>query len=827
MIKQVFYTTLILGVLQIMLPVASAQQRPAGPPQGMDRNIGTLRGQLIDSYSSKPVEYGNIVLFRAQDSTMQTGTISDPKGEFVIEKIPIGRYYAVIQFIGFETKTINNLFFNPRTPEIDLGQIIIKPTATALQGVEITAERDLLLANLDKRVINVDKDLTGIGGTAIDIMQNIPSVTVDIEGNVQLRGSGNVLILIDGRPTGLQDMSSSDILQQIPANTIERVEVITNPSVRYDPDGTSGIINIVLKKRSLEGFNGMVQANYGTWERFNGGINLNLRTEKFNISGSYDNRLNVAQGTSMMKRTTTFNELTTLLDQDGTSENRMDMHLGSLGLDYMPDRFNTYSASVRYRNMANREDGLINNRTATSTGNTLRKFDRESESGRFMKSFSYNLSYRRTTKRHGEELTADLTINNNAMRRREEITQFNFLPVSSTTLQRSRSRNTNKEGTLRMNYIRPLTETSRFEGGFTSSIKYLTMRYNYDWMDMASSNWVQDDNLTNYFLMDEQIHAIYGIYAGMNGKFKYQAGLRGEMSVTNGKQELSGETFRNDYITAYPSVHLVYNFAQNQDLQLSYSRRVSRPRHWFLNPYVDYSDSLNIRSGNPKLTPEFTGSYDISYVLYKNRNSLTTSLFYRRTTDMIQPVSRLHAEGVTWNTWENITDGQFIGIELIGAYEATKWLRLNANFSYFKQIINAFESDDGFYKFDRSEDYTWNTRLNAQITVVKNSTLQVSGNYSAPTIMAQGRRNEMYFADIAWRTEFWERKASFNVRLSDVFNSRKFSGESWGPGFTTIFERTRDSRVLWVGFSYRWNNFQRQRDRIRNGEDNMMEMEEF
>jgi len=827
MIKQVFYTTLILGVLQIMLPVASAQQRPAGPPQGMDRNIGKLRGQLIDSYSSKPVEYGNIVLFRAQDSTMQTGTISDPKGEFVIEKIPIGRYYAVIQFIGFETKTINNLFFNPRTPEIDLGQIIIKPTATALQGVEITAERDLLLANLDKRVINVDKDLTGIGGTAIDIMQNIPSVTVDIEGNVQLRGSGNVLILIDGRPTGLQDMSSSDILQQIPANTIERVEVITNPSVRYDPDGTSGIINIVLKKRSLEGFNGMVQANYGTWERFNGGINLNLRTEKFNISGSYDNRLNVAQGTSMMKRTTTFNELTTLLDQDGTSENRMDMHLGSLGLDYMPDRFNTYSASVRYRNMANREDGLINNRTATSTGNTLRKFDRESESGRFMKSFSYNLSYRRTTKRHGEELTADLTINNNAMRRREEITQFNFLPVSSTTLQRSRSRNTNKEGTLRMNYIRPLTETSRFEGGFTSSIKYLTMRYNYDWMDMASSNWVQDDNLTNYFLMDEQIHAIYGIYAGMNGKFKYQAGLRGEMSVTNGKQELSGETFRNDYITAYPSVHLVYNFAQNQDLQLSYSRRVSRPRHWFLNPYVDYSDSLNIRSGNPKLTPEFTGSYDISYVLYKNRNSLTTSLFYRRTTDMIQPVSRLHAEGVTWNTWENITDGQFIGIELIGAYEATKWLRLNANFSYFKQIINAFESDDGFYKFDRSEDYTWNTRLNAQITVVKNSTLQVSGNYSAPTIMAQGRRNEMYFADIAWRTEFWERKASFNVRLSDVFNSRKFSGESWGPGFTTIFERTRDSRVLWVGFSYRWNNFQRQRDRIRNGEDNMMEMEEF
>lgn len=827
MIKQVFITIFLLGILQIMLPEASAQQRPAGPPQGVDRNIGVLRGKLIDSYSSKPVEYGNVILFRVQDSTMLTGTITDPRGEFVLDKIPIGRYYAIFQFIGFEPKTISDLFFNPRNPEIDLGQIVISPAATALQGVEITAERDLMLANLDKRVINVDKDLTGIGGTAVDIMQNIPSVTVDIEGNVQLRGSGNVLILIDGRPTGLQDMNNSDILQQIPANSIERVEVITNPSVRYDPDGTSGIINIVLKKRALEGFNGMVQANYGTWERFNGGINLNLRTEKFNVSGSYDNRLNVAKGTSMMKRTTTFNEFTTLLDQEGESENRMDMHLGSLGLDYTPNRFNTYSASVRYRNMANREDGLINNRTTNSTGNTLREFDRESESGRFMKSFSYNLSYRRTTKRQGEELTADLIVNNNAMRRREEITQQSTFPLPSLTMQRSRSRNTNKEGTLRMNYIRPLNESSRIEGGFTSSIKYLTMRYNYDWRDMLSSVWVQDNNLTNNFLMDEQIHAIYGIYAGMQGRFKYQVGLRGEMSVTNGEQEISGETFRNDYITAYPSVHLVYNFAQNQDIQVSYSRRVSRPRHWFLNPYVDYSDSLNIRSGNPKLTPEFTGSYDISYVLYKNRNSLTTSLFYRKTTDMIQPVTRLFAEGVTWNTWENITDGQFIGVELIGAYEATKWMRLNANFSYFKQIINAFESGDGFYKFDRSEDYTWNTRLNAQLTIAKNSTLQVSGNYSAPTIMAQGRRNEMYFADIAWRTEFWDRKATFSMRLSDVFNSRKFSGESWGPGFTTISERTRDSRVLWVGLSYRWNNFQRQRDRVRNGDDNMMETEEF
>lgn len=820
-----FINLLLLGTLIFTMPEIMAQQRPAGAPMGADMNIGTLRGKLIEAYQSHAIEYGNVILFRQKDSVMVNGTISGPKGNFVLEKIPAGRYYAVFQFIGFESKTISDLTFNPRNPVIDLGEIKLSPTATSLQGVEITAERDMMLANLDKRVITVDKDLTGIGGTAVEIMQNIPSVTVDIEGNVKLRGSSNVLILIDGRPTGLQDLSSSDILQQIPANTIERIEVITNPSVRYDPDGTSGIINIVLKRRSLEGLNGMIQANYSPPDRFSSGINLNYRAEKFNYSASYDNRLSNFESKSLMERTTTYNEMTTLLNQDGQHNMNMRMHLGSLGFDYMPNRYNTFSASVRYRNFLNNDNGMFYNKTYSEDNTLLRQFNRGSESERTMKSFNYNLSYRLTTKRQGEELTADLIINNNAMRRIEEINQEDIISSLFAVRQQSRSRNTNKEGTFRLNYVRPIDENSRFEGGLSSNIKFLNMRYNYDWWNSDNMNWIQDDNLSNYFEMDENIHAIYGIYAGMRGKFKYQAGLRGEASVTNGKQILSNETFRNDYVTAYPSVHLVYNFANNQDIQLSYSRRVSRPRHWSLNPYKDFSDSLNIRTGNPELTPEFTGSWDISYVLSKNRNSFTSSVFYRRTTDMIQRVSRLYGDGITWNTWDNITDGRSIGIELIGAYEVNKSIRLNANFSYFNQVINAYESSD--YKIERSEDYTWNTRMNAQFTILKSSTLQVSGNYSAPTIMAQGKMKEMYSADIAWRTDFLDRKATFSLRLSDVFNTRKFSAETYGIGFNTVSERKMQSRMLWIGLSYRWNNYQRQRERNNNnGMDDDMEMQQ-
>lgn len=824
---KVFIQLFLFVVLTHFLSGALAQKTVTGPQKGKDRNIGVLKGKLIDSYSNQPIEYGSLILFRQQDSTMHNGTITDPKGEFVIDNIPIGKYYMVVRFIGFEPKFIPGLFFNPRNPELDLGIIKVSHSAHILQGVEVTAARDLMLANLDKRVINVDKDLTGIGGTAVDIMQNIPSVTVDIEGNVKLRGSSNLLILIDGRPTGVEDLNSSDILQQIPANTIEKVEVITNPSVRYDPDGTSGIINIVLKKRSLEGFNGMVQATYGAFGRFNGGVNVNLRAEKFNVFGSYDNRINQFESTSSMQRATTFNGLTTLLDQEGRFERCMLMHVGNIGFDYLPNKYNTYTFSFRYRNFSMDRDGGLSNLMSTEGGTLLRRFNRDSESSRQMNSYAYNFSYRKITDRQGEELTADLSFRDNAMRRNKEIEQKNFYPNEFISKQQSRVRNTNKMATMRINYIRPLSETSRFETGLSSNVKALSMRFNYDWWDADDELWVADDALANYFVLDEQIHAIYGIYAGMKGRFKYQAGLRGEVALTNGELEMSDNSFTNSYLTFYPSLHFVYSLTENHDLQLSYSKRVSRPRHWFLNPFIDYSDSLNIRSGNPELTPEFTGSWDISYHTYKNRNSFTASVFYRKTSDVIQRVSRLHAEGITWNTWENITDGQSIGIEFIGAYEVAKWMRLNANLSYFREIINAYESEDGFYKIERAEDYTWTARLNAQFNIGKTSTLQVSGNYAAPSIMAQGRQDEMYFADIAWRTDFWDRKATFSLRLSDVFDSRKFSGESWGPGFNTVSERKRDSRVLYIGLSYRINNYQRQRDRMRNRNGNEMDMEEF
>lgn len=816
----------IISFLISNLSELLAQQRPTGMPSnmpaGMDRNIGTLRGKLIDGPLGKPIEYGNIVLFQQQDSTMVTGTISKPDGSFVIEKISVGRYYAVVQFIGYESITIPGIFINFREPEVNLGDVRISSRNSNLEGVEVKAERDVMIANLDKRVINVEKDLTSVGGTAVDIMQNIPSVTVDVEGNVKLRGSSNVLILIDGKPTGMEGISSSDILQQIPANSIETVEVITNPSVRYDPDGTTGIINIVLKKRNLEGMNGMVSLNAGTGNRYNGNLSLGQRSEKFNITASIDGRLNKHKSSSEMERTTTFEDITTSLDQQGSNNNNMNMIHGSLGFDYIPNRFNTYTFQLRYRNFRFESEGETTNKTFNNDNIQIRDFKQLSESERKMNSFNYTLTYRRTTKRKGEELIADLIFMDNSMNMGDSTNQHTTFPQNSRLVQETNSSNTNKMGIAQLNYVRPINENSRFEVGFKSEIKGLDMKYTYNWSIPYSSepSFNKTENDFNYI---EQIHAVYGIYAGQKNKFRYQTGLRVEQAFVWGEEKTSASDFNKKYFSLYPSVHLVYALSANKDLQISYSRRVSRPNNRNLNSYIDYSDSLNIRSGNPELRPEYTGSWDLSFVTFKGRNSFTSSVFYRRTTDVMQQVTELAGNGVTWTRPQNLTSSQSYGLELILAREATKWLRVNANASYFRYIINRVPE----FSIEGTDDYTWNTRLSTQISTTKTTTLQISGNYSAPTIMAQGKMEAMYFADIAWRAELLDRKLSLSVRLSDIFNSRRFESESWGPGFNTKSLRKRDSRVFYVGVSYRINNYQQRRDRLRTLEDNSMEPSEF
>lgn len=823
---KISFTTFFL-VSTLFLAELSAQGRPQGQQSEMPPPaIGIIKGRILDEITGKPIEYGTVALIRVRDSVLAGGTISDPQGHFRIEQLRPGRYFARVQFMGFETKTLKDIAIKPSEPEINLGIIKLKPSAASLAGVEITAEREMMVNNLDKKIINVDKSIASIGGSAVDVMQNIPSVTVDVDGNVSLRGNSNITILVDGKPTGLAEISSGDLLQQIPATSIETIEVITNPSVRYDAEGTSGIINIVLKKRSLQGLNGMFSVTAGTGDRYNTSVNLNYRKNKVNLFAGYDNRLGKFNSTGNTERRTFNDEMNSVLFQDQVMRNNREMHSFNAGIDYSLDDFNTLTFNYQLRRMSFGNRGDNASLTMNELNDTMRYFNRYSESARNISSNNYTLSYKRTFSKKGKELTADFIVNDNEMTGDQNITQTEFtrgFDPLKPALQFSSSRNTNMMYVAQANFVNPLSNGGRVETGFKSTLKNLSMRNDMSEFSYPINDWILNDNALNNFDYLEQIHAVYGIYSGSYKKFKYQAGLRAEQLISESDIINASDNFDLSYLSLFPSVHTLYEITEKQQMSVSYSRRIRRPHNHQLNPYVDYSDSLNIRYGNPKLKPEFINSFELGYSNFWGKNSINSTLFYRYTTGVIDRIVYLLDGGVTATTYENLASSKAYGLELIGNREFSAMLKANANLSFFRSIIDGSEVTG----LEAAKGNMWTAKVNLTIIPVKNASIMIAGNYRSPEIEAQERDEAVYFADIAFRYDFWENKASVNLRVSDVFDSRRFDGETWGEGFNIRSSRKMESRVLYLGFSYRLNNYKRQRERERDNQNSEIEMEEF
>jgi len=811
----------------------AANTLTAQPQQGRGNNtaerpaIGILKGKLVDDATGNPIEYGTLAIISMRDSSIAGGGISDPRGYFNITQIKAGRYFVKIQFIGFETKIVNNVIFRPDAPEVDLGTIRLSNKATSLSGVEIKAEKEMMAYNLDKKVINVDKNIASIGGSAVEVMQSIPSVTVDVDGNVKLRGSANVTILIDGKPSGMTDISTSDLLQQIPASSIETIEIITNPSVRYDPEGTSGIINIVLKKKSLQGLNGMISATAGTGERYSGSLNLNLRQKKFNFFAGYDTRIGKFRSTGDSKRTTTYDGISSDLLQTTRMENERNGSSLNTGFDLLLDPLNTLTFSFQYRNMSFGNDGIVWSETYNPEAELIRSINRYSNSSREMESYTYNGSYKRTFATKGKELTVDFMLSDNKMNGLQQIEQTELFITGETpvpVLQSSGSGNSSRVYMLQSNFVTPIGKTGRIETGFKSTLKDLSMKNNLKDFNYNLNEWIQNPLANNYFDYTEQVHAIYGIYSSYYKKLKYQAGVRLEQLISTSKLALTNEKFDRTYPSIYPSIHLVYEKNATQQYSLSYSRRVSRPSYRQLNPFVDYADSLNIRYGNPKLDPEYINSYELGWSNYWGKNSLNATTFLRQNFGIIDHIVTLQDNSVTATTFENLTSGTSFGVEMIGNREFAKWMKTNANFSFFRQVIKGSEIGG----IEKTAGNMWTAKVNLTFILAKNASLMLAGNYESPEVEAQSRDEAVYFADAAFRYDFLKGKASVNLRVSDIFNSRSFNSTTTGEGFTITNKRKMETRVGYLGFTYRINNYNKQRERDRsNQQESGSDMEDF
>ncbi|MBP9006147.1 MAG: outer membrane beta-barrel protein, partial [Candidatus Marinimicrobia bacterium] len=528
-LRNVKVLSITLSVLVILISSANIMaQPPAGAPRPTS---GRLSGTVLIKNTDKPIEYAAITLHGLQDSSIITGTITNEDGIFILDKIPFGRYFAKISFIGYKTAVINNIAITPPKPEVVLGTVYLEPVAIDLSSVTVTGEKKALAYNLDKKVITIDNSVGTIGGTATDIMQTIPSVTVDIDGNVSLRGSSSVTLLVDSRPSQIIS------LDEIPASMVERVEVITNPSARYDPEGMSGIINIVLKKKRSPGYNGMLLVNAGTGGKYNGSINLNYRYNKFNLFANYDMRMGHRLGTGETIRESIRNDSTFYLNQYQNSENRNRFHNIKLGGDYFINDYNTISLSMLYnlRSFSNQNNTEYLNTDYNAVG--YNQFTRLSYGDTDNQGQEYGLFYKKTFPQPQREWTIDLFYSTFSRNSDQSITQQAVLTDSLITvppdLENIFSDDANRVITARTDYVHPIGEHRRIEAGYRGTFRhndsdYRRFNYNYTMTD-----WFPDSLASNHYIYDANIHAVYGIYSRELGRLQSQLGLRIEQFNTN------------------------------------------------------------------------------------------------------------------------------------------------------------------------------------------------------------------------------------------------------------------------------------------------------
>ena len=781
----------------------------------------TIKGKIIDGENGEPLDYATISLYLKKDSTLFTGGISDEKGLFLIEA-PADNYYAVIEFLSFQKKTIANVSPGKGQSTLDLGVIALGADAQVLAEVEVRAEKSQMQMSLDKRVFNVGKDLANTGASAEDILDNVPSVAVDVEGNVSLRGSENVRILIDGKPSGLVGVDNANGLRSLPSNLIDKVEVITNPSARYEAEGMTGIINIVLKKEKKKGVNGSFDVTLGQPETYGVGVNMNLRRKKMNFFGNYGlfYRTNNGGGFNYQER---YRDNTTFI-QDQTRDHDRGGWSNSIrfGADYYFDKYNTLTGAFMYRKSDEDNQSSILYRDYLENTNlenlqeitTRADNEREDE-----QSIQYSLNYKRTFDKKGQELTATVQFEEDSEIESSDYVEKYFLGDNlpsdkADLLQDSENDESEKQWLFQIDYVNPISKEGKVEFGIRSSIR--DIKNDYQITEFKDNLWqpvldFKGNPFSNNFKYDEDIHALYAIVGDKKNKFSYQFGLRGEYSHVVTELIQTREVNDRNYFNLFPSAHFTYDLPKENAVQLSYSRRIQRPRFWYLNPFFSFSDARNQRTGNPNLDPELTHSIELGHIKYFNKGTVSSSVYYRYSTGTIaRGIQTVLNDQQTLSRPENLKDEHAYGLEFVLSYNPTEWWRLNGDLNFFRAITDGSNIQPGL----GADTYTMQGRATSRMTLWKKTDLQLRINYRAPRNTTQGKRRAIYSSDLAVNRDVLKNKGTITLSIRDIFNSRKYRSETFLDNFYSESEFQWRARTATLTFNYRLNqNKKRSRGR--------------
>jgi outer membrane receptor protein involved in Fe transport len=705
---------------------------------------------------------------------------------------------------------------------IDAGTMQLDVSAQLLDGVEIVGDRNRVTYQVDKKIVNVSQDLKSAGGTAIDVLENVPSVKVDIEGNVTMRGSGNFTVLVDGRPSVLE---SSDALQQIPAAAIDHIEIITNPSVKYDPDGTAGIINVITKKSKTGGLNGIVNASAGTRNKYSADILLNYRAGKFNVFGGADFRVMNFRGEGESEDRTSRGDTTEYRMSDSEGRMNRDGYGFKAGFDYFINPQTTFTLSGKYGVYGFGRDRDANMTFFTdpeSVESYTRSFNSSERSGDF---YEVTANYVKNIDERGQKLEVmgffSSRTGDDSEEQQEYATDSAWSQIAPPddqvyTVEVDQS----FDYLLKADYVLPFTQKSKMESGVQARFYRDDEQYDFFEYDTLQNAWVEDNLYSNDVDFRRDIFSAYSTYSNEWKGFGFQLGLRGEYAYRSIKNAQSAEASVLDRFDLFPSAHISRALGERHELMLSYSRRINRVRAQMLDPFISYQDPYNIRQGNPDLKDEYIDSYDLGYQFKLEKSFFAFDAYYRMTHNLISRVTTLQDDGILLTTFENQNKDYSLGSELSWNGDVTRWLNVFAMTDlYYYRLKGESEGEPV-----DDETFSWDARLTLSMKFKYDLRFQLTGSYEGPEITVQGTEEGTFMSSVSVRKDFFERKLSLTLTGRDIFRSAKMESTSSGDGFYNYSLVKRESPVFMLNVSYRINNYRqqnRQDGMERNGDDDM------
>ncbi len=761
------------------------------------RTPGQVSGKITDKENKQPVEYANIVLIDTVTKQMVSGVVTDSAGRFCLTNLPFGVYFLDYSFIGYEKQRSKPVVVSKKHPRADLGELFIATSAISMQEVNITAERSMMINKIDRKIFNVQTDIRAQTGTVSEMLQTIPSISVDIDGNISLRGSGSVTILINGRPSV---MTSAANLEQMPASLVEKIEVITNPSAKYRPDGTGGIINIILKKERKAGFNTVLGANAGNNSRFNTNLQANYNSGKVNLFGSYGFRQDYRfrSGTLNSQTIDTVKKLSTYLEQTSSGSSRSLSHLGQLGTDWSMGDKDVAGISGTYNYRENRRSNTDENLYKDNALQPHEQYVRTLNGKEGEQSGGLTAFYEHVFNREDEHIfRADAEYQQETEKEDDYWTNDYTLPAYPQGQDHTQGNNTNKELNISLNYSRPLWKDASLETGYQQIVQIADRDQVVDHLDPETGKWVNDTTATNHFKSNQTVYALYGTLTSTWKKFTMMVGLRAEETTVKLDFITLDTLTRSNYFALYPTVHLALASGKNE-WQLNYSRRVNRPDGEDMNPVPEYRDPRNIYVGNPNLKPEDIHSFEFGYCFRPENFTFIPTLFYRYMANGYTRVTTSVNDTLLKTTIENLAKDQSAGIDLSGSWTVGKIMNLNFSASGFYSVIDA--SNIG-YSGDKST-FSWNAKVNASFNITKTTLFQVFGQYRSEVLTPQGYRLPTWVVNLGFRQDLWKKKLSLLATVSDLFNTQSYKSTVSTPVLIQESVRRRDARVIYVGFVF-------------------------